>query len=162
MRGMMIENEHQKPASLAESWLSELKEIVHYDLDTGIFTWLKPECSHCKPGDICGWWDDSKEYWMIEIRGIRFPAHKLAWFYVHGEWKRVDHKDRTRGNNRITNLRPATKSQNAANQGVRISNMLGIKGVQQRGSKYRAYITHDYHTYHLGSWDSTEEAQAAY
>ena len=44
------------------------------------------------------------------------------------------------------------------NQGVRITNLLGIKGVQQRGSKYRAYITHNYVTHHLGTFKTVEEA----
>lgn len=89
---------------------------------------------------------------------MTYPAHKLAWFYVHGEWSKVDHKDTVRGNNAINNLRKTTSAQNSANQGVRITNMLGVKGVQKRGNKYRAYITVNYYTMHLGTFETLEQA----
>jgi len=84
--------------------------------------------------------------------------HTLAWFYVYGEWVELDHKDRIGGNNAIDNLRPATHQQNMCNQGVRYTNMLGVKGVQKRHNKYRAYITVNYKTIHIGTFDTLEAA----
>lgn len=33
----------------------ELKELLHYDPDTGIFTWIKPNSFRMKIGDEAGW-----------------------------------------------------------------------------------------------------------
>lgn len=85
----------------------------------------------------------------------------MIWFYVHGIWTRIDHKDQIRIHNALNNLRPANRSQNAANQSVRITNLLGVKGVQQRGDKFRAYITVDYKTLHLGTFNTIGEAKNA-
>lgn len=84
--------------------------------------------------------------------------HVLAWFYMTGIWTLVDHRDRNTTNNKFYNLREANRQQNTWNQGTRVTNLLGIKGVQQRGSKFRAYITVNYKTLHLGTYESIEEA----
>jgi hypothetical protein len=132
----------------------ELKRLVEYDPDTGLFLSLRRY-------KIIGT-ENEHGYTRIKLNGISYYAHKLAWFYIYGIWVQVDHINRIYSDNRLVNLRPITAKQNAANQGVRITNMLGVKGVQKRGNKYRAYITNDYKTYYLGTYDTLEEAKVAY
>lgn len=120
--------------------------------------WIKPLANNVKAGDIVGNWDANKGYYMACVFGHKVFLHKLIWFYVHGVWTLVDHRDRDKSNNRLLNLRESTKAQNTYNQGVRQTNLLGVKGVQQRGRRFRAYITNDYQTVHLGTFDTIEEA----
>jgi HNH endonuclease len=155
---MEEESELQQKIFSIELSQDRLKEVLEYNPETGDFIWKIDRTNNAKVGSIAGHWDISKQYWMITLFSIRYPAHTLAWFYVYGEWIRPDHKDRNRLNNRIANLRPATSAQNSANQSVRCTNLLGIKGVQKRGRKFRAYITIDYKTIHLGTFWTAEEA----
>jgi hypothetical protein len=48
----------------------ELKEVLHYDADTGKFTWLKARNGRIKAGDIAGYVDKAIGYYMrIRING---------------------------------------------------------------------------------------------
>lgn len=100
-------------------------------------------------------------YLYIQIDGHSYPAHKLAWYYIYGEWVKVDHKDRIRSNNRLSNLRPATAQQNAANRDY-IGNNSGVKGVYQRGNRYEVGIKVNQQRIYIGLYKTLEEAEQAY
>jgi len=76
----------------------------------------------------------------------------------------VDHIDNNRSNNIVTNLRWATHSENNGN--THSWSEIGIKGVKavnaQKGLRYVAAVTYAGKRYHLGTFDSSEEAQDAY
>jgi hypothetical protein len=76
----------------------------------------------------------------------------------------VDHANRDTMDNRRCNLRFANRAQNCANTGPRRHNRLGIKGVYQIGEHPRFYarIVRQGRRYHLGAFDTAEEAQGAY
>lgn len=74
----------------------------------------------------------------------------------------VDHIDGDGLNNRRSNLRLCTHRQNMCNQVVSRRNRLGIKGVSLDRGRYKAKITTAERTIHLGSYDTPEEAKAAY
>lgn len=98
---------------------ARLRELLHYDPETGVFTRRISTGRHgChKAGDVVG--SQSKNgYVIVAVDGRRHMAHRLAWFYVHGEWPHglIDHKDTIRNHNWIDNLRPADKSLNAQNR----------------------------------------------
>lgn len=154
--GMIIENELQRSGYSTELSLGELKRIIHYEPSTGDLIWLQPISYRIKPQTFAGWW--SGTYFRVNVKGTSYYLHVLAWFYMTGIWTLVDHRDRNTTNNKFYNLREANRQQNTWNQGTRVTNLLGIKGVQQRGSKFRAYITVNYKTLHLGTYESIEEA----
>ena len=75
----------------------------------------------------------------------------------------IDHKDRTRLNNRRSNLRYATHAQNCVNS-FRCTNTSGFKGVSwsKSKSKWMPEITYQGRQYHLGRFDSKKDAARAY
>jgi hypothetical protein len=120
---------------------------LHYNKKTGEWTWrFREEWSAPVNGRFCGkpagTWNNG--YLIITIEGRPYRAHVLAWLYVKGEWPdfTVDHKNRNPGDNRWSNLRRASYSQQTYNQKLRKDNSSGHTGVGYvaRLSKWIAYI----------------------
>lgn len=149
--------------------LEYLKSILDYEPDTGIFTWKVRKSKKIRIGDIAGCKCKNKNSYYIKIRidGCTYSANRLAFFYVYG-WlpDEVDHIDNNgpKTDNRICNLRAATKSQNRYNVGIRSDNTSGFKGVSfdNTAKKYRARIYIDGKETFLGNYHTPEEAAAAY
>lgn len=141
-----------------------LKEVLHYAPETGVFTWKAQTSNRIRVGDVAGC-TTHYGYRSIRVDGSRHRAHRLAYLYVHGEHPdgMLDHHDQDKGNNRISNLRPATKSQNALNTGLQANNTSGHKGVvwHKRDGKWLARITINKKHHHLGLFANVEEAVAA-
>lgn len=140
--------------------LDDLKERIFYSPETGIFRWLK-----AKRKDVVGreaGYKNGAGYISISIDGRSFLAHRLAWFYSYGIWPNViDHVDRNRTNNRLSNLRDCTHSQNQANRSARGS--FGIKGITKaRGWGYQAQISSGNRTRYIGAFKTPEKAHSAY
>jgi hypothetical protein len=85
-------------------------------------------------------------------------AHIFAWFWVNKECdKQIDHKNRIRDDNRISNLRSVTNQENAFNR----SNVKGYCWVK-KNKKWMAYIRFNYKHIFLGYFDDEELARQAY
>ena len=138
-----------------------LRSLLHYDPDTGVFTWRVSRYGGARAGNIAG--NIRKTgYKGIKVYGKLYFAHRLAWLYVYGEWPSnfIDHINCIEGDNRIANLRLANNSQNQANSR---KHKIGFpKGVRKRGNKYQARIRVNTVEKHLGYYDTIEQAQAAY
>ena len=85
--------------------------------------------------------------------------------WVHGCWPphEIDHINRNRADNRLSNLRLATSQENKGNTRILASNKSGMKGVywhKLRG-KWAACISVNNANTHLGLFASKEEASAA-
>lgn len=76
----------------------------------------------------------------------------------------VDHINSDGLNNRLENLRVVTKEQNQRNQRASYKNACGLKGVSWHKvtQKWQSQITVDRKNFHLGLFDTPEEAHAAY
>ena len=61
----------------------ELKELLHYDPETGIFTWLVSPSSKVKAGSIAGH-VHLNGYRYIQVNCKRYLSHRLAWLYMTG------------------------------------------------------------------------------
>jgi hypothetical protein len=84
-----------------------------------------------------------------------------------GEWPGgvIDHINGNRADNRWQNLRPSDATLNQQNQRkAKTGNITGLLGVAlcKESGKYIAQITHEYRHFHLGKFNTPEEAYAAY
>lgn len=82
-------------------------------------------------------------YRRVNLGKTKLHAHQIIWLMVHGELPdcEIDHINGIRDDNRIDNLRLATQQQNQQNAGVRVDNVLGVKGVRLRPSgRYQARV----------------------
>jgi len=143
--------------------LDELHSTLGYDALTGVFRW-KVGRPGLRPGTVAGN-VGPYGYVRICINRTSFEAHRLAWFYVYGVWPAnvLDHVNRVRADNRIANLREATKSQNAINSATRRDSSTRIAGVcwSADKKKWRAYITKGQKQRHVGYFDAIEDATSA-
>ena len=142
---------------------ARLCELLRYDQNTGEFSWVIPlyQAKACgaKAGSI------AEGYSRIRLDGESYRAHHLAWFYMTGRWPRpmIDHRDGNRANNRWSNLRLATQSENSANRRRHMNNTSGFKGVSLCPSgKWRAYVTRNNRKIYLGRYATPQAAHAAY
>ena len=89
-------------------------------------------------------------------------------YYANGEIparKEIDHISRDTLDNRLINLRVASRSENNVNSKVRCDNTTGYKGVyyvKGRGTPYWAYVKRNGKRYGLGMYKTAEEASKAY
>lgn len=93
-------------------------------------------------------------------------AHRLAWFFMTGEWPilDIDHINGDRSDNRWSNLRLANDSQNGANKRRYKNNKSGFKGViwDARHKRFKAQLKKDGKVLNLGRYHTAEEAHEAY
>lgn len=141
----------------------ELLRTLSYDPEAGAFRWLiLTKRSQNKIGDVAGC-DNGNGYRRIIIKQHKYFAHRLAWFYMTGEWaKEVDHIDLNPSNNRWNNLRKSVHSRNQANCRKRSHNQSGFKGVSPYRGRWRAAITVNGKHGHLGMFDDPAIAHEAY
>ena len=95
-----------------------LKSVLYYDKDTGLFTWkISNKKGHVKEGKLAGS-KDNRGYVKIQINKKDYTAHRLAWFYIYGEWPKqvIDHINRIKFDNRIENLRDVSVLENNKNR----------------------------------------------
>lgn len=112
---------------------ADLLRVLHYDPETGVFTWKERISIRIVVGRRAGV-VNSIGYRIVGVFGQLFTAHRLAWFYTHGRWPAadLDHINGNRDDNRLANLREATRQQNLQNARRRVSNTSGVKGVSFR------------------------------
>lgn len=144
-----------------------LKYLIEYDSVTGIFTWLHDSKNRAyKYGDIAGTLN-SNGYLTIGIDGKMYPAHRLAYLYYWGYLpkKDIDHINGNRSDNRLCNIREATRAENLLNQPKHKCNSSGYKGVSwcKHHKKWSARGHNgNRKDIHLGYFDTAEEASVVY
>jgi len=147
---------------------SELKEFLSYDEKTGLFfriksvhnTRLYSECGSTfkHPGV------NTLFYKRTQVKGKNYLMHRLAWLYVYGYFpNEIDHINGDGTDNRISNLRSVTRSENMKNKRLYTKNTSGVTGVRwdTDRSKWKAQITTKGKCKTLGRYADIFEAYCA-
>jgi len=163
-----------------------LRECFDYDPETGVLRWKQRPLSHFEnergwavfnarfPGSIVSGFEQ-EGYVRVEVRDNkkkkRVWAHHIAWALTTGEWPKnyLDHRNGVRSDNRLCNLREATRGENGQNLKTRIDNTSGATGVTwcKQANAWHAQlglkrIGATRNQIHLGYFDSLDDARAAY
>ena len=160
-----------KPLPLLDS----LTDLLHYIPETGDFVWLNPTSFRVKAGAVAGsiWVNDRKRskthsQLIITIMGGKYLAHRLAWLFGHGEdpgEKLVDHINGNSLDNRLSNLRLTTTTENMWNITTAYSTSKhGKRGVHfhAQSGKWHAKICTNGKQKFLGVFKTQDEASLAY
>lgn len=149
----------------------DIKSLLQYDPETGIFTWLPRPWLTGKANtwnirfanNPAGGFDD-RGYVQIRINGNHIRAHILAWIYVYGfKPKELDHINQNKSDNRIANLRELDRSGNMQNTPLRSHNTSGCTGVSwdKRRKTWEAYVSVKHKKHSLGSFKRYDAAVSA-
>ncbi len=139
----------------------ELKQVVHYNPETGIFTRKITTQYNAQKGDIAGT-NHGDGYLNFWVNGKCYSNSRLAWLYVYGYFPEnmIDHINRIRNDNRICNLREVSPQCNNRNSSIYITNTSGIKGVYwyKKTGKWCVQIQTNRECKTLGYYKSFSEA----
>lgn len=143
-----------------------LKELLHYDPDTGVFTRRVATNNRAKVGGVAGN-TNTCGYVQVGVDHTRHYAHRLAFLYMTGELPPdvVDHINGVKDDNRWCNLRLATQGENMQNlRGPRSDSTSYLLGVSwhKRRKKWAAEIYVNKVKRNLGYFQDKHEAHAAY
>ena len=155
-----------------------LHECFHLDIENGLLTYKERPDYHFSSrkgakisnaknvGKTVGY-IESCGYLSASLCGKRHLVHRIVWKMVYGTDAElsIDHIDQNRTNNAPSNLRLATKSENARNvSSARSSSKSGVLGVHfsQRLNKWRAEICINKKNIYLGLFNDLESAKEAY
>ena len=115
-----------------------------------------------RKGDQAGY-IEPRGYRVIKILGQKYKAHQLVFLYHYGYIpKFIDHINNNKIDNRIENLREATRAQNNQNAVIRKDNKCGVKGVcyDKKTKKWLAQLQHNKQKIRE-KYDTFEEAKEA-
>jgi hypothetical protein len=140
-----------------------LKKLLHYDSDTGVFTWNVSPRSGMPAGSVAGCLGQG--YWLIRVDTVLYKRSRLAWLYMTGQWpiNEIDHDNRVRSDDRWKNLRDLTPYKNSHNVGLKKNNTSGHMGVSwdKKYQKWESYIMLHRKKQHLGYFHHKEGAVQA-
>ena len=136
-----------------------LNHLFEYDKETGNLIW-KIQNQGARKGSIAGTLRPDGRY-QIAINNKLYLTHRLVFLMHKGYLPEIlDHINNDAGDNRIENLRAASRSQNGYNSKLASNNKSGYKGVfwLKETKKWRAGITFNKKAIYLGCFDNVEEA----
>lgn len=141
---------------------AQVRTLLAYDPETGIFTWVRPRKGMKKnapAGSV-----KANGYLQVGISRRYYSLHRLAWLITTGKWPiaQIDHKNGNKLDNRWSNLREASRSQNMWNRRKSAANTSGFKGVRWEAKKWRVRLKYHGKLLHIGFFDTVEAAHAAY
>lgn len=143
--------------------------LLTYDPESGHLYWKQRPIERgwnrkFQSGNPAGYLAPSG-YIMLNVGGKLHRAHRVIWLMVYGTWPEhtVDHVNQNRSDNRLENLRAATRAENQQNHPLRCDNKSGHRGVfwHTAISKWWAYINKDGKRVTVGYYTNKDDAIAA-
>lgn len=138
-----------------------------FDYKDGNLIWKIARNSRAKVGGVAGKTPHHSGYKVVTVDNHQYSQHRLVWIYHNGKIENnieIDHINGIKNDNRIENLRIATRNQNIQNQSKRKHNTSGFKGINfhKASNKWAASIGYNKKRIHLGLRDTAEEASLLY
>lgn len=153
------------PKKPDQETLDYIREFLSYDPETGLITWKKRPANRIQKGQRAGGISGGG-YESIRIKGRKIKTHHIAWFLYKNEWpdKSIDHINRVKTDNKISNLRLVSHSQNLANRGLLKNSSTKLTGVgfHKPSGLYQSRIALNKKRIPLGYFNSAKEAAQAY
>lgn len=148
--------------------MTDFAKYLTYEPDTGRLVWKVSRGFTARAGTPAGNTvvRNGGRYRVVTVENRRFYAHRVIWILHNGPIPRgmtIDHMNGDGTDNRLANLRLATRAENHRNKQVSKANRTGVRGVyvhSQTGA-YTAQITTDGKCRHLGCFSTLEDAAAA-
>jgi len=140
---------------------SRLKEIFNYEPETGLLS-RRYNLPGAKAG-LCNTHLDG--YYATKYFGKTYLVHRLIWIMHNGpiiDDMVIDHINHDRKDNRLENLRLVTRQENAMNTSAKNKANDLPMGITLRHGRYRARIDSDGEQRYLGTYDTIDEAKAAW
>lgn len=150
---------------------NELKQQLHYDPETGVFTRLVSNSPKAVVGEMAGYISvnykdpQANKYIRINVFAKKYGAHRLAWLYMTGSFPKnhIDHINHDGTDNRWINLRDVTPNENFRNQRMPCNNKSGLVGVRwdKNANSWKSTIDIRRTKTHLGYFKSIFDAACA-
>lgn len=158
-----------------------LREILSYDAETGDLTW-KARSAHLFKDGVRGVSAESRArtwnarysgrktfvskhpcgYLAGAVFGVSVLSHRVIWALVYGRFPEndIDHINGIRTDNRLSNLRAVSRSENLKNAKVRCTSRSGVIGVgwHSKNKKWRAYVNDGNRHVSLGYFHNKQDA----
>lgn len=141
-----------------------VREFLDYFPQSGKLRWRKRDRKWFDSDRICNSWNskyagkkafdclDSHGYKCGRIFKIKITAHRVAFMHYHGYLPAIiDHENRNRADNRIHNLRAASRALNARNRSIQSNNTTGHTGVYRINGRWTAKVQ-------IGTFKTKQEA----
>lgn len=145
--------------------IEELRYWFVYSPDSGDLRWKNSPGCKVRAGTRAGS-PDVKGHLQTKLRGQMYYNHRIVWALVTGDDPanmQVDHINGNKQDNRFSNLRLASHSQNGCNSDARQNTVSGIKGITWSAlhSKWRARVTHNKKVFNAGLYANKSAAAEA-
>lgn len=143
----------------------ELRDAFNYDPNTGDLCWKIRPANNVKVG-VPIRAKNTSGYYHVGFRRRVYVVHRLIWFMTYDEWPEleIDHINCDKLDNRLENLRLASKGQNLTNIPKSDGRTSKYKGVCWKKSNkcWTAQISHEGKCIWLGHFDNEYDAHVAY
>lgn len=143
--------------------IENIGRLVAYEPDTGLLRWRVNASNRRAAGAVAGCKCKTSGYVLVRVDGRLHRAHRLIWLMVHGDFPAldVDHINGDRADNRLANLRLATRSENLQNM-RRGRGESGLLGAHTCRGRWRSAIQVAGVSRNLGCFETAQEAHHAY
>ena len=147
--------------------ITMLRRMFSYDSVSGLIHWKRSHKNGVAAGDVAGRVDLSTGYVRLTFRRQTYKAHRVIWALVYAEWPTtdIDHINGDRADNKLENLRLASRTENIRSMKKRKNSACGLKGVtpyKKQSDKFVAQIRVNGKQQNLGVFNSQQRAHDAY